>query len=254
MPASAKKKSKCTARGSAAIELSDHASQRTRALRPALQLDEFRREHDRRDPVEAANAEADATEAKKKKRKEALAGVGGPRGIETLFRTSYQAQLDMIALAATKSNIMISLNGVLISVVLLSAAYLINFLPLLAVPIASLLVTCTLAIVFAVLAARPTTQRDRRSLDAADRDEGMLLIFEDFGRLPADRYVDAMMRMLADHPRVYKNMAAHIHDMGCTADRKFNKLAISYGAFMVGLVVSVLLLLAVVAQRLLLAA
>ena len=63
-----------------------------------------------------------------------------------MFRTSYQARLDMIALATTGANIMISLNGVLISV-RLSAAYLINTMPMLIVPIGSLLLTCTVAIV-----------------------------------------------------------------------------------------------------------
>ncbi|MGB5276871.1 MAG: hypothetical protein WBP02_06830, partial [Gammaproteobacteria bacterium] len=54
------------------------------------------------------------TQPTRKKKKDKQSAIGSARGIETMFRTSYQAQLDMIALATTKSNIMISLNGVLI--------------------------------------------------------------------------------------------------------------------------------------------
>jgi len=81
-----------------------------------------------------------------KKYKHKQSAIGGAGGIETMLRTSYQARLDMIALATTKANIMISLNGVLISL-LLSAAYLINTMPMLILPIGPLLLTCTVAIV-----------------------------------------------------------------------------------------------------------
>ena len=190
------------------------------------------------------------TTRKNKKDKAKRSAIGSARGIETMFRTSYQAQLDMIALATTKSNVMISLNGVLISVLLLSAAYLINTMPMLIVPIGSLLLTCTVAIVFAVLAARPDRRSPKRSHEDARDDQGALLIFDDFASLPAEQYIDSMMDMLRDHQRVYKNMAAHIHDMGQTANEKFGKLHIAYSTFMVGLVVSVILLLIVVARQL----
>ena len=194
--------------------------------------------------------QAKKNKKKKKKDKHKQSAIGSARGIETMFRTSYQAQLDMIALATTKSNIMISLNGVLISVLLLSAAYLINTMPMLIVPIGSLLLTCTVAIVFAVLAARPGSRSHGRSLEDARNDQGVLLIFDDFARFPADQYTDSMMDMLRDHQRVYRNMVAHIHDMGQTANEKFGKLYISYSTFMVGLVVSVVLLLVVVVRQL----
>lgn len=199
---------------------------------------------------EATTTTQTKNKRKHKKGKHKRSAIGSARGIETMFRTSYQAQLDMIALATTKSNIMISLNGVLISVLLLSAAYLINTMPMLVVPIGSLLLTCTVAVIFAVLAARPDSRSSERSLEDARDDRGALLIFDDFARLPADQYTDSMMDMLRDHQRVYKNMVAHIHEMGQTANEKFGKLYIAYSTFMVGLVVSVLLLLAVVVRQL----
>ena len=194
-----------------------------------------------------------ATQTKDKKKKskkdqEKRSAIGSARGIETMFRTSYQAQLDMIALATTKSNIMISLNGVLISVLLLSAAYMVNTMPMLIVPIGSLLLTCTVAIVFAVLAARPGSRSHEHTIEDARDDQGVLLIFEEFSRFSDVQYTDSMMDMLRDHERVYKNMIAHIHDMGQIANEKFGKLYIAYSTFMVGLVVSVLLLLAVIVK------
>ena len=82
-------------------------------------------------------------------------------------------------------------------------------------------------------------------------DWGAFLVFDDFARFPADKYIDSMMDMLGDHQRVYRNMVAHIHDMGQTAKEKFSKLYIAYSTFMVGLAVSVVLLLGVVVKQLL---
>lgn len=175
--------------------------------------------------------------------------VGSARGIESMFRNSYRAQLDMIALAATKANIMISLNGVLLSVLLVSGVYFLGSQPMLIVPFATFMLTCSVAIVFAVLAARPVKQGKPKTLEDFRTDRGDLLIFEQFAKLPKQQYVDAMMEMIGDNERVYRNMIVHIHDMGRTADRKFANLYVSYSTFMVGMVTSVLLLLVVKARH-----
>lgn len=159
-----------------------------------------------------------------------------------------RTQLDMITLAATKANIMISLNGVLVSVLLVSGAYFLNAEPMLIVPFTAFLLTCTVAIVFAVLAARPMVDRTTRSLEDFRTDGADLLIFEQFAKLPKADYVDAMLEMLRDNDRVYRNMIVHIHELGLAANRKFARLYISYGAFMIGLVVSVILLFVVIGR------
>ncbi len=174
--------------------------------------------------------------------------LGTSRGIESMFRNSYRAQLDMLALAALKANIMISLNGLLVSILFISGTYFLNVEPMLIIPLVSLLLTCTVAIVFAVLAARPVLEKNKHTRDDFRKDDADLLVFEHFAKLPRDAYLDEMQEMARSNDRIYNNMIVHIHSMGQTADRKFNRLYISYSAFMIGLVVSVLLLLGVVAH------
>ena len=181
--------------------------------------------------------------ARKKKTKSETGPVGSARGIESMFRNAYRAQLDMIALAATKANIMISLNGFLVSILFVSGAYLLDAEPLLLIPVSAFLVTCTASIVFAVLAARPKVNRSIKSLDDFRSDKADLLIFSQFAKLSKDDYLAAMMEMMRNNDRVYRNMIVHVHDLGRTADKKFSLLYISYSAFMVGLMISVGLLL-----------
>ena len=172
--------------------------------------------------------------------------VGSARGIESMFRNSYRAQLDMIALAATKANIMISLNGFLVSMLLLSGTYLLTTDRLFLIPFGLFLLTCTTAIFFAVLAARPVVNRDVKSLEDFRTDKADLLIFDQFSNLSSEDYCSAMQEMMQDNKRVYDSMISHIYSLGCMADKKFSRLYYSYSAFIVGLVISVLSLLLVI--------
>ena len=72
-----------------------------------------------------------------------------------MFRNAYRAELDIISLAATKVNIMISLNGFIISALVISGALVFSSSPEFLLPAAVFLVTATISIVFALLAASP---------------------------------------------------------------------------------------------------
>ena len=185
---------------------------------------------------------------KSEKKKDSLEtqSFGSSRGIESMFKNAYRAQLDMIALAATKANIMISLNGLLASVLIVSGAYFMFSEPLLLIPVATLLLTCTTAIVFAVLAARPQVDKSHKTLEDFQTDQADLLIFEQFAKLSKGDYLSAMTEMMQCKERIYKSMTVHVYDLGCSADRKFGLLHISYSAFMTGLVTSVVLLLMII--------
>jgi len=174
--------------------------------------------------------------------------LGSARGIESLFRNSYRAQLDMITLAATKANIMISLNGILVSVLIVSSAYFVDADPMLIIPFTAFLLTCTVAVVFAVLAARPLVDRSVLSVEEFRTDKADLLVFEHFSKLKKDEYIDTMLEMVRNNDRIYRNMVVHIHELGCSANRAFARLYISYSAFMVGLVISVILLFVVIGR------
>jgi|GEM_PF-1684911 len=171
--------------------------------------------------------------------------IRGNRGVDTLLRNGYRAQLDMLALAATKANIMISLNGLLMSLLVLSGTHFLSVDPLFIIPIGLFFLGCATATVFAVLAARPDVSRRTFQPDDFERDEARLLVFEEFSDLEEAQYVDAMSRMLRSPSRVYRNMVAHLHEMGSTADRKYQRLYYSYTLFMIGFVLAALALVVV---------
>jgi len=143
---------------------------------------------------------------------------------------------------------MISLNGLMVSVLLVGGAAFLKSMPILVIPFAAFLLTCTLSIVFAVLAARPLVDKDKHLLDDFRADRSGLLVFEQYARLPKEDYISAMEEMVSDKDRVYGNMISHLHHLGSTAEKSYSKLYISYNVFMVGLVISVVLLSIVLAK------
>lgn len=179
---------------------------------------------------------------KKAKKKKAL---GSSRGIETMFRTAYRTQLDLTSLAATKANIMISLNGLILSVLTLSGPFVLVAEPAFTVPIAVFLATCLASIIFAVLAAQPKCLKRKNTLDDFQKDKANILIFEEFSSLNITEHSKAMAGLMRNNKRIYKNMSRQLYKLGLDADRKFRLLKLSYMAFLVGLTVSTVILLAV---------
>ena len=188
------------------------------------------------------NGTAEANKPKKKKKKKEL---GSSRGIETMFRTAYRAQLDLTALAATKANIMISLNGLILSVLTLSGPFVLVAEPMFTAPIAVFLGTCLSSIIFAVLAAKPCSSKSRSTIDDFKKDQANILIFEHFSSLDVDEHTRVMKGLMRNNKRIYKNMSRQLYLLGIEAHRKFRLLKFSYMAFLIGLTVSTIMLMAV---------
>lgn len=204
---------------------------------------------------------------KKKKRDEAdAAPLGTSKAVETMFRNAIRAELDIIALAATKANIMISLNGFIISALMISGAFLFNSSPSFLVPAAVFILTSAGSITFALLAASPERAnsleslkewwRDRKAGEAtwsdlsgylmrgsatnhASGDQRNLLIYEDRVQVSHDDFWGEMQVLLRDRDEIYRQMSDHLYWLGKMANRKFKLLNVSYSVFRWGLVASI---------------
>ncbi len=184
-----------------------------------------------------AGEDEDAEPKKKKKKKGKL---GTERGIETMFRTSYRTHMDLSALADTKANIMISINGLIISILIASISPKIDANPWLLIPTAIFLLCCLVSIIYAVLAARPRVTSDMISLEDVRARRANILFFGHFVNLSRDDYVAAMTDLMQDTDELYQSMIRDIYGLGLVLQRKFALLRISYNAFMVGLIAGIL--------------
>jgi hypothetical protein len=202
-------------------------------------------------PTESDDAEKRGKKGKNKKKKKEKKSkgkskeevIGSTRGIETMFRTSYQTHNDLSALADNKANIMISINGIIISILIASMAPGLGDNVWVMIATAVLLLGCLTSLVFAVLAARPRVSHITVAQEDARSGKANILFFGNFVRVKQEDYVQGMEALMRDTDRIYHNMAQDIYSLGTVLERKFRLLRVSYTAFMVGLVAGVLLLL-----------
>lgn len=117
------------------------------------------------------------------------------------------------------------------------------------IPVTMSLMTCTTAIVFAVLAARSDVDRAARSVEGFRIDMAQLLICDQFVSLSSEDFNNIVREMMQSHERVFTNLNSCINDLGCTANNTIARLYFSYSTFIIGMFVSVASLLKVIGCR-----
>lgn len=210
--------------------------------------------------AKTSDAEADSLKKTKKRKKKAAFS----KGVETMYRNAYRAQLDLISLAATKANIMISLNGLIVSILLVSGSVLFEKSPEFIIPMVIFLLTSVSSIYFALSSASPEAPVKRKKLLPClfellkgnvhlkdfnsfrnlpqkhfDRKNSNILIFEDYAKISRDVYLECMDELINDPQKLYSRMSDQLYYLGKTADKKFTLLRYSYSVFRWGLILAI---------------
>lgn len=166
-------------------------------------------------------------------------GLGTNRGIETLFRSAYRVQMDLTGLADNKANMMISINGIIISIIIAAVAPKLDANPWLLVPSTLFLIGTLVSIVYAILAARPRVHTKPITLEDLEHSNGNILFFGDFADLSQDDFTAGMIDLIQDKNVVYETMIRNLYGLGSVLKKKFALLKIAYTAFMIALILGV---------------
>lgn len=191
--------------------------------------------------------------------------LGTSKAVETMFRNALRAELDLIALAATKANIMISLNGIIISALMISGAFIFVSSAAFLVPAGMFMFTAAASIFFAILAASPEKShylagffnwfkdfvRRRAAFNElsnylhranqSNNDSDInLLINKDRMQLSREEYWGRMQTLMRNRDETYHAMSDQLYWLGQIAARNFKMLSISYSIFRWGMLASVL--------------
>ncbi|MEO5891835.1 MAG: Pycsar system effector family protein [Ferruginibacter sp.] len=170
----------------------------------------------------------------------AKSGERPSRGIETMFRiavTNHQRLSDM---ADKKSNIMISVNSIIISVVIGLVIRKLETTPGLIIPTMMLLIGCVTAVVFSVLATRPKIPNGYFTPEQLSDKTANLLFFGNFYNMDYEHYYDGMQKVMADGEFLYASLIRDIHSQGKVLGHKYKLLRISYTVFMFTLIITIL--------------
>ncbi len=168
------------------------------------------------------------------------------RGIETMYRSTYRNHINLSSIADAKANMMISLNTIIMSVIITVVGSGFAFGGGLfesirfTVPITILLVGSLIAVIFAVISARPDVTKKDVDLQKIKNKQSSVLFFGNFTKLELKEFVKNMQELKADRDILYDNMSIDIYYLGKVLTRKYRLLRYSYTIFISGLTLSVL--------------
>ena len=167
-----------------------------------------------------------------------------------MFRNAVCSEMELLALVATKANIMILLNGFIVSALMISGAFIFSSSPEFLIPASTFMITAAASIVFALLSASPerigkmqaartwfkdfvrgrSKLRDLKPrLSSAETrffggSQPNILIYEDRVKLQKDQYWEMMQEIMGDCKQIYEKMSDHLYWLGLLADtRKGNR-------------------------------
>ena len=183
--------------------------------------------------LENAEAQLDKTTANLKK------ALGTNRGIETMFRSAYRTQLALTGLADNKANMMISINGIIISIIIASVAPKLDANPWLLIPTTLFLLGTLTSIIFAILAARPRVGSTLIDLEDLRNSKGNILFFGNFCNLEENEFLKGMTSIMQDKTVLYESMIRDIYGLGAVLNKKFALLQVAYTTFMIALILGV---------------
>ncbi|WP_152023877.1 Pycsar system effector family protein [Dokdonia sp. PRO95] len=184
-----------------------------------------------------AELNIDKEALKQLKKKLAKLEPRSERGVETLFRLLSKNQYTLNTMIDTKSNILISINALILSLVLGTVMSQLSTDPHLIYPVVLILITNLSSIAYAIFATRP-------ELIHGDRNARNLMFYGNFQDMEENEYVENITSLMNEGDELYKTIAKDTYHLGKTMDRKFKLLRKSFNIFLVGIILSVVAFLA----------
>jgi hypothetical protein len=184
-------------------------------------------------PVEPETAPA-ADDASSKKKKKGKDGRKAVSGIQTMFRVTYQNHIQLSQLADNKANMLISINGLMTSVLVAALAPRLEVASWLLTPAIVLLAGCVPSLAFAVLALRPRLNRTPITVEQVRANAGNLLFFGQFSGMSLPDFNESMHALIDNPPLLQDNLIRQLWLMGQSLKQKYRFLQIAYALFLVG--------------------
>ena len=162
------------------------------------------------------------------------------RGVDSMFKLTARNQINLSSIADNKSNILISLNGVIISLGLVALASKFKEEPAIIIPTVIFITFSLSTIILAILSTRPNISSKDSEESDAEKEKLNLLFFGNFYQMRFEEYEEAIREMINDDQYLYSTMTKDQYSLGKVLARKYKLLRWAYNVFMVGLVVSVI--------------
>jgi predicted metal-dependent HD superfamily phosphohydrolase len=170
-------------------------------------------------------------------------GISYSRGVETLFRLTARNQINLNSIADNKSNILISVNAIIISIIITMLVGKYRDMSHDILPILVLLIICLITIITAILSTRPILLTKKFTEEDIKQKNVDLIFFGNFIKMEYDDYLKALKDMIKNDDHLYSILIKNQYSLGKILSRKFRLVKIAYNVFMIGIIITVVVFL-----------
>jgi hypothetical protein len=160
------------------------------------------------------------------------------RATDNLFRIMMNNHLQLSSLADHKANMIITVCSIIIG---LLVRYIVD--PALQYGAIALALTCVTTILLAVYSTLPKYENKKEGAMKAKNPSFNIIFFGDFTHLEYPDFEKELEKVINDHDLVYESLAKDVYALGRVLnDKKYRFIRYAYLTFMVGLVISSIVL------------
>jgi predicted metal-dependent HD superfamily phosphohydrolase len=190
----------------------------------------------------AKEKQADPQRDKRPEEKAAATAKGQrpDKGVETMFRVTSSNHQRLSDMADNKAHILITVNSIILSAIISLLLRRLEDYPYFILPTIIIILVSLSAMVFAILATRPSIPSGVFTEEDIKNKKVNLLFFGNFYRMSLDDYAFGMQKVMEDREFLYGSLIKDVYSQGVILGRKYRLLRISYNIFMFGLVAAVL--------------
>lgn len=175
----------------------------------------------------------DMAQLKALKKKLAKIQPRSERGVETLFKLLSKNQYTLNTIIDRKSNILITVNALILTLVLSIMLNQLHTYTYLIYPAIAILTTNLVSIVYAIFATRPNISQGKKGTRN-------LMYFGDFDDMDEEEYINQITSLMYKGDELYRTIASDTYHLGIILNKKFAYLRKSFNVFLLGLIISVI--------------
>lgn len=164
---------------------------------------------------------------------------GYSRGVESMFRLTARNQISLSSIADNKSNILITVNALMMSITMTILVTRFEEIPNIILPTLIFLTVSLVTIVLAILSTRPNISSGKFTKEDIKQNKVNLLFFGNFYNMKLDEYEWAIGELMKNDANLYGTMIKDQYALGKVLAKKYKLLRVAYSVFMFGIIISV---------------
>lgn len=163
-----------------------------------------------------------------------------PKDILNVFRTTMRNNIELTHIADNKANVLLSLNALMLTFLIPFAIPYLDAIKKfnLGLPLAILVLTCTIVIYIAALVLKPGKFFAKRK----KIEEGRYMspfFFGNFYKMGLYEYREYIIDAVSDKELMKDHIAEDMHYIGTRLGRKMTLIRIAFNIFLIGLIISI---------------